>query len=556
MAGALERLRSQPLWRHAALLAIALTGLLAVIGTGSSYSADEGAAIIQARSLEAGDGWTVDHPFPEADPGEVRYPLELSASGERGVAPYGKHPLYPMVLSVADRWAGPTGMVLVSVAGTVVAALAAALLSRVVRPGIDRATLWGVGLASPLFFGSYWVIAHSLGAAFVALGVLCAVRASEDRHPRWCVGCVAAIALAMAFRTEAVFVAGAIVVVAAAELVRTREAIWAWIAVAVGIAAVGVRLAEGRFLTTVLGAARPMPTFGDRPSHGFVSDRWAALVQTWLRPDTEGGSTVAVLTFAAALLALVAVWAVRRKHLDVPLLRVVAVAAAAVLVVRAVAEPARAVPGLLPAFPLVWIGLVGGGVGALASRWAKRIAAVVLLAAGGILATQYREGGSSEWGGRYFAILLPLATPLAVSGLARAAERLDRRTALVAAGSVVVGSLALASVAVRDLSSSHDTASAFNDAVERAAATLEDPVIVSVIPAAPRFAWDTFDSQRWLLVDPTRDRTFVSDLQAAGVDRFVLVAYGPDEWMAEVGGLRRVAGAPGGPAATVVEIVG
>jgi len=48
-----------------------LLALVPLIGTGSSFSADEGAAIVQAKSLDRGDGWIVEHPFPAVDPANV-----------------------------------------------------------------------------------------------------------------------------------------------------------------------------------------------------------------------------------------------------------------------------------------------------------------------------------------------------------------------------------------------------------------------------------------------------------------------------------------------------
>src|SRR5206468_10994972 len=115
-------------WAHMGALAVVLVALLAVVGSSSSFSADEGAAIIQARSLAAGHGWIVADPVPAADPTGVDYPRELSEHGARGVAPFGKHALYALVLAGADRMGGVEAMVLLSLAGTVVAAgLAGAL---------------------------------------------------------------------------------------------------------------------------------------------------------------------------------------------------------------------------------------------------------------------------------------------------------------------------------------------------------------------------------------------------------------------------------------------
>ncbi|MEY2459058.1 MAG: hypothetical protein QOG30_888, partial [Acidimicrobiaceae bacterium] len=115
---------------HAAALALLLLVLLPIIGTTSQFSADEGAAIAQAVHLERGDGWTTGHPFAAADPDGIAFPLELSVrSGDRYAA-FAKHPVYPVMLAAADRVGGRAAMVLLSIAGTIAAAVLTALLAR------------------------------------------------------------------------------------------------------------------------------------------------------------------------------------------------------------------------------------------------------------------------------------------------------------------------------------------------------------------------------------------------------------------------------------------
>ncbi|MEA2716560.1 MAG: hypothetical protein QOI99_877, partial [Actinomycetota bacterium] len=121
-AGRVRRAWAAPVWVHLAALALILVALMAVVGTGASFSADEGAAITQAKSLARGDGWIVAHPLPQADPEGANYPLELSAKGPRGVSPFAKHPLYAIVLAGAERAGGVTAMVALSMLGTLAAA--------------------------------------------------------------------------------------------------------------------------------------------------------------------------------------------------------------------------------------------------------------------------------------------------------------------------------------------------------------------------------------------------------------------------------------------------
>src|SRR4029450_12481256 len=80
-----------------------------------------------------------------------------------------------------DRGFGLGGMVLASVVGTVAAAAVAGLLARRVVPELAALAVWATGLATPLFFDSWLVIAHTLGAALVGAAVLSVVRAREGR---------------------------------------------------------------------------------------------------------------------------------------------------------------------------------------------------------------------------------------------------------------------------------------------------------------------------------------------------------------------------------------
>jgi hypothetical protein len=549
-----RRAWAAPLWAHAAALAVVLLALLSLVDPSTSYSADEGAAIIQARSLADGGGWIVEHPFPEADPTGERYPLELSEWGTDGVAPYAKHPLYPVLLAGADRLGGTTAMILLSLVGTVAAAVVAASLSARVRPGIERSTLWTVGLVSPLLFSAFWVIAHSLAAALAGLAVLAALRAAERDRIRWSVLAAVAATLSIGLRTEAVFLAGGLLAIGAWEVVRHRSRAWFATGALVAVGALAVRLGEPRLVRQIVGSPRSRPMFGDASDSGFVADRWDGFAQTWLRPAVGPEGTAVLLGALAVLFAAIAVWQLRRRRPDLPMLRVAAIAAAALIVARVVSQPTTAVPGLIAAFPLLWIGLVAGGRDALPTPSARRMAAIAGIGSLGVLATQYPEGGSAEWGGRYFAVFLPLAVPLALAGLVAVGERLDRDTLRIVGGSLLVGSLALSGLAVAELRVVHGRGERSLELIGDAAASLPSPVIVSTAPALPRFAWETFEDQRWLLVDPMEDDTVVRDLERAGVEEIVVVSYELEDTLERLGGLERIPGRPGSRSVAVVRI--
>ena len=119
-----------------------------------------------------------------------------------------------MLLALADRAGGVAAMVLLSLAGTLAAAALAAALARRIDPALARPTVWVVGLASPLLFDGYLVMAHALAAALAVGAVLLAVRAVEERSPVAAAAVAPCVAAAVMLRTEAVFVAAGLAIVA------------------------------------------------------------------------------------------------------------------------------------------------------------------------------------------------------------------------------------------------------------------------------------------------------------------------------------------------------
>ncbi len=172
------RVAEAPLWAHAVVLLVGLLAIVPVVGTGVSYSADEGVAIIQATSLSDGDGWVVPHPVPEVDPSDALYPLEHATLGDDGPVAYAKHPAYPWLLARVDQLGGQPGMVLLSVLGTWAAAVAAAVVAQQLG-GLGRTSLWVAGALSPLLFNGYWVIAHSVAAAAIGGATALAIAATS-----------------------------------------------------------------------------------------------------------------------------------------------------------------------------------------------------------------------------------------------------------------------------------------------------------------------------------------------------------------------------------------
>ncbi|MGH9155607.1 MAG: hypothetical protein ACRD1K_07210 [Acidimicrobiales bacterium] len=536
--------RDTPLVFHLFLLALVLLALVPVVGTGASFSADEGAVIAQARSLSKGDGWIVEHPVPEADPSGTHYPLELSARGPKGVAPFAKHPLYPVLLAGADRLGGVSAMVALSLLGTLAAAGLAALLARRIDPVLARPTLWVTGLATPLLFDGFVVIAHTLGAAAGAAAVLSALAAIE-RRSRWAVvGVAAAIGFAVLLRSEAVLFAFALATVCAvAALVSARR--WRYLVVgSASVLAAGAGLAASKvWARSIVGGAVTSTGGGAQPDIGFLAARAHSFALTWLRPSYGDAPTSADIALVVMLAALaLGVFAARRHPTDGTSIAMLAGMAAASSLAALVAAPTNLVPGLLVAFPLGAAGLFLLSREALSAPATRMVAGVFAVFAAAVAATQYATGGSGEWGGRYFSMGLPLLVPVALHALSRQRARVGARTFERAALALSVCSLAMATMALGSIRSTHQFTGRLVAAIGSAGKIADPagkPVIVTADPAMPRLAWPTFDRQRWLLARSGEIGDLAGRLRAGGVRQMVLVS-GPGS--AELGaGLEVVA---------------
>jgi hypothetical protein len=529
----LERCWSRSLRAHLAALAVVLLALTPWLGTSRLFSADEGALVAQAHQLSSGRGWYVDHPRPDLDDDGRFFPIHLSqidVEGDRG-APFAKHPLYPVLLAPLDALGGKTAMVLVSLAGTLAAALVAALLARRLRPGLERPTLWVVGLASPLFLDGYVLVAHTIGAALAGLAVLLAIE--DHRNWRRVAGIVVVLALAVAFRSEALLF-GLALAAACGVLAwwrRYRSLVWPALAALVGTIA-------GKALDQALGAlvcsayATVNPTAG---SSNFLGDRVFGAVVTWLLPSYDGLGLDDALLVGALVLGVATVVVARRRPEDGAGIRLLALLGAACAVGR-VLVPATAVPGLLVAFPLLAVGLAAVGRPQLQSRTASVALVTCVIFAVAVLGTQYRSGGSGEWGGRYFALALPVIVPVVLAALADLGRRLDEATRRVTVGALLVASLAMTITAGDALYRHQWTSQGVVDAVEAAVAATPDAVVVATDGTTGRFGWrHVLAGEEWLLAGDDGDLAAVGEGLAAEGRPIVLSTFKVDDSLERLG---------------------
>lgn len=527
-----ERSPRRPLRVHVAALAVVLLALVPVIGTHASLSADEGAAIVQAKSLSRGEGWIVAHPAPQVDPTGIDYPFENADHGARGVAPYAKHPLYPVLLASAGRLGGVTGMILLSLAGTLVAASLSALMARRLDPALAVPTLWVVGLGSPLLFDGFLAMGHAVGAALAVGAVLLAWRAVERRSVAATAALAPTVAAGVLLRTEFVFLALALAAAVGIVGLLGRRVVFpalvAGTAVAAGAAA---RLGEHAWVARILGPAVAAPGGPAALPSGGLAGRVHGFVITWLTPGYGAtGSNQRALLAALAGVGLAAL-VVRYRPSEARVVVALSVTAAVAALLALAIQPDNVVPGLLVAFPLLAAGLLSLRPTHVASSAARLAAATSGLFALAVIATQYQRGGSGEWGGRYFALAVPVVAPIALLALRDAGRRLPLPARRVVAGSLIAVTIALSLMAVTSLRVAHGRNAAMNAAVAAAVAGAPAgdgglPVVVAADGAIARHGWPTFDRARWLLGNPDAG-DLAARLRAAGIPRFVLVTRDP-----------------------------
>ena len=129
-------------------------------------------------------------------------------------------------------------------------------------------------------------------------------------------------------------------------------------------------------------------------------------------------------------------------------------------------------------------------------------AATFTLFALAVIATQYREGGSGEWGGRYFLVGIPVVVPVAVAALADVGDRLDRSARRAILGAAVVGSLAVTALAGLALFHKQWAGQRQLDVLEATATVNPDAAVVVTDGNTGRRAWrHVVAGEEWFLTD-------------------------------------------------------
>jgi hypothetical protein len=489
--------------KHVVGLTICLIAVVGLGRPGVALFSDEGAAVIQAQVLREHHTWYYESPLASIDVDGSSLPIPRATRGVEGLAPYGKHPLYPVLLAAVgpgSAW----GALALSIAGTVVASVAAARLSRRCWPTVrcEVVVLWVTGLLTPLAFDSGLALAHTLGAALVAVALLAAA-GTVDGDRRWWryAAVVVSLVLAGMLRTEALFAGPALAfgAVLVAKRMGSRP-IWPLFAAALAGTA-GAWFVDRAWAAQIV--ADPFPVPGSATS-GWLADRISGAFTTLVDVSYSGGGLRDVL-FPIAL-ALLAVGAVHFRRTGRPSLVVVALSIWSIAVaLRLLDGPYDPIPGLLLAAPFLVAcvavfptSLKPGAASALC------VSATVAVAAG-ILLTQYGIGGGYEWGGRYFAILIPAFSAIVVPPAAARVWSSPPRDRRALTALVVFVSLLTLALGVKVQEVGHSNTEALASAIGAVSRQEIDPtsqveglsVVVSDNRLIPQILYKDFDRYAW-----------------------------------------------------------
>jgi len=512
-----------------AVSVLLIVGTLSAAGGGDVFSADEGAVLAQSR---LGASEPMDYWAERIDPDGEWFPFDLADRHDRGWFLFAKKPLYVELVGVFERAGGRSLVLVVHGLAVVGAALAAALLSRRIRPGIEIATLWATAIGSPLVVDGSWVIAHAPAAACVGWAAVAACRFAERRSAVDLIGVGGGLVLATLLRTETTLVGLAAVVALMAAAWRGRCSIHARLAASALAGTVGGAVAASWWQGSVQGSSPGL--------YRIVDDMpwWQARRQAaWnllLAPEMQGIALGAAFATLVATVSVAVAWSPGcRRHrpaVGVAFMLVAVLALGVRLFVGGFM-----IPGLLAAFPI--------GVAALAAGWASRgriaghdlaavLAHIVALTTLAVVATSYASGGTGDWGARYMHLILPLAVPVAVAVLA--ADRplrsgVDPHRALLAVAAVLV---ALGGFVAADRATDNSAlaVSAARSEVAAVAGPREPPpIVISTSTAFGRQSWQYASTQRYLTVPPNEMDDALDQVATLMRDPTWIVVIGPGD---------------------------
>jgi hypothetical protein len=527
---------------HVAAYLVLLLALGAVVDRADGWNLDDGAYATQVRTIALGgadgDAWAYPYEHRDVDPASRFAPVSHATTTADATYPYVKQPAWIEVLRASHEAFGSVGGWYVpSIVGALLAALVGGLLAARLVPGTPGAGPLGFWLVAlgPLVVHTQALWAHTAAAALGGAGALALVALAMGRERWWHVVTAGmAVAGLVSVRSEGLLYAAALAATAGIVIARRSAPVRdragtaaAWVGT-IGVAAVAARLATARW-SSHLAPGEPLAEQDTILADvGFVPGRFRGAARTLL--DGVGSSQAGTfLALVVVALAVAGGRALARRGWRGPG-PVLVGGAVVVVVVRCLAAPDD-LGGLLVAVPLLPAGL---------AAWSRRTAPAseqALVALGGlyllaVLATQYPEGGSRDWGGRFlFPVLVPIVV---VAGLAlwRALDQVRPAllaTALVALGAIpTVGGLRVAEVARSS-----------NRSLTDLTLSVDAPTVIRVPRYLTRTSWRALPGHDWLSAEPRTASRALALLRPGRTEPVAVVGNGADQvraagWRREV----------------------
>jgi hypothetical protein len=272
---------------------------------------------------------------------------------------------------------------------------------------------------------------------------------------------------------------------------------------------------------------------------GWLAGRVSSLSYTLVMPGYRELTTAEALTAVGALLLMVGVVLVHRRRADAGAL-VVPATGGALLLGRAALEWGP-VPGILLAACVIVAGLLVADRALLGRPDVRVVLATAAVFGLAVAVSQYASGGHTEWGGRYFALAVPLLGAVAAPSLLQAWATWEPRRARVVQGAMAGAALGLAVLAVSTLIASHERNRERTDSVLAAAAALGPagdggrPVVVTEDDQVPRLARGRYGEVRFLLVRPDTIEGYLTRLADEGIEDLLIVSTDPARTLERLG---------------------
>ncbi len=513
---------------HWLLASLVLLGLLPIIGAADVWSADVGAQLAQSQQLATGGGWYFSHPLPQADPSGEWFTYHLSGRVDGDYVVLAKHPAFSWLVAGLLQLGGFGAVLAFSALSTSTAGFGVAFLARMT---VDERSavvlLWIVAVMSPLAFDGYLGYAHTFAAALIIWSMYAAVlhiRSGRIFHQGVLLSCVLA-AIGPFVRTEAVLAGVAL----GLALITTSRTWWtvtqrrvALISGSLVVVSALIGFVGDRLISIQADSYIGQTT----ESVGWLTGRFLGFNATWLWASSSGWRTQDILLIAVPILWYLGGRAAARSSEQSHRYLIVG---AGLMVLWWLLDPQHVVPGLLLAFPLLTLLASLITIDFLDTPVQVLGLAAFAFFAGAVILTQYPQGGTAEWGGRYFAAGIPFVMVGVSSSVKRlinpSAQRLSRTVLPVGIASVLListgfGALRQSRLLVADLGAS----------VEQTIAGTEqsygndDVVVISTSNAVSRLLWAQTSTEPWLLVPPEELEEAMANLNTIGVDRVVVIA--------------------------------